>query len=94
LTQKLFKTNELCCHLKYTKVLHTMTLKIIYCVVTTMSCYFTDVFRYVKVTSDRVTIVDNKTELTGLVINDGPICSTYYLVHHIILLVWIIINLR
>ena len=36
-------------------------------------------FRYVKVTSDRVTIVDNKivdnkTELT-LVINDGPICS-------------------
>jgi hypothetical protein len=32
-------------------------------------------FRYVKVTSDGVTIVDNKTELTGLVINDGPICS-------------------
>jgi hypothetical protein len=32
-------------------------------------------FRYVKVTSDRVTIVDNKTELTRLVINDGPICS-------------------
>jgi hypothetical protein len=32
-------------------------------------------FRYVKVTSDRVTIVDNKTELTTLVINDGPICS-------------------
>ena len=31
-------------------------------------------FRYVKVTSDRVTIVDNKTELTALVINDGPIC--------------------
>jgi hypothetical protein len=32
-------------------------------------------FRYVKVASDRVTIVDNKTELTALVINDGPICS-------------------
>ena len=32
-------------------------------------------FRYVKVTSDGVTIVDNKTELTGLVINDGRICS-------------------
>ena len=32
-------------------------------------------FRYVKVTSDGVTIVDNKTELTVLVINDGPICS-------------------
>jgi hypothetical protein len=32
-------------------------------------------FRYVKVTSDRVTIVDNKTELTAVVINDGPICS-------------------
>jgi hypothetical protein len=29
----------------------------------------------VKVTSDGVTIVDNKTEVTGLVINDGPICS-------------------
>jgi hypothetical protein len=26
-------------------------------------------FRYVKITSDRVTIDDNKTELTGLVIN-------------------------
>ena len=32
-------------------------------------------FRYVKITSDRVTIIDNKTELTALVINDGPICS-------------------
>ena len=32
-------------------------------------------FRYVKVTSDGVTIVDNKTELTSLVINDGPISS-------------------
>ena len=41
LTQKLFKTNELCCHLKYTKVLQMMTLKNIYCVVTTMNCYFT-----------------------------------------------------
>ena len=30
-------------------------------------------FRYVKITSDRVTIVDNKTDLTGLVINDGNI---------------------
>jgi hypothetical protein len=27
--------------------------------------------RYVKVTSDGVTIVDNKTELTAVVINDG-----------------------
>ena len=32
-------------------------------------------FRYVNVTSDGVTIVNNKAELTGLVINDGPICS-------------------
>ena len=32
-------------------------------------------FRYIKVTSDGVAIVDNKTELTALVINDGPICS-------------------
>ena len=38
-------------------------------------------FRYVKVnnktdrTVDTDTIVDNKTEVTGLVINDGPICS-------------------
>ena len=32
-------------------------------------------FKYVNVTSDGVTIVDNKTEVTGLVINDGPICS-------------------
>ena len=32
-------------------------------------------FRYVNVTSDGVTIVDNKTDLTALVINDGPICS-------------------
>ena len=32
-------------------------------------------FWYVKVTSDRITIADNKTEVTGLVINDGPICS-------------------
>ena len=32
-------------------------------------------FRYVKITSDGVTIVDNKTGVTGLVINDGPICS-------------------
>jgi hypothetical protein len=34
-------------------------------------------FRYVKVTSDRVTIVDNKTELTTLVINDSVRCYLY-----------------
>jgi hypothetical protein len=41
-----------------------------------------DMFRYVKVTSDGVTIVDNKTELTALVINDGPICSGMVLVYY------------